>query len=228
MKVILSPFNLFLFFVSLIGLATALWRMFPLQFSKSFWWSNGPLVLMLVTGVVLIYMSGKPHQFTVAMRAVIGTSSRMLPMMILLFAVMGLSGVVTDLYFHQIVTKFQDHPRLISVLSCFVIPTPNSMSPVIDRLWKVESLQRYIMYFSMVTTLLSFCLLQLRIVGFSPGSPIPAQIYSTGVAVAIMLYPQMAIAMKLGNLILQGWTKTGELLATVWASCSWLVNQTWI
>ena len=203
-----NPFtliNVVLLIVGLVITGIALHRIAPFSFDKRFWWQTGPLILMLAIAFWLIQQARQSGQFAAAANVTVRITSGMYLMLILLFMVMGVSGIVTRLYQPQIEGLIARSPIVAGLLGGFLIPSPNTVSPMIARLWPNANIRTGVMYFALANSILSITLFQLRVGGFPKGSIIPHEIYATGLAMSIFMIIIVRPAMYVGDWMLKMW-----------------------
>ncbi len=157
--------NVTLIVVGLITMSIGFYRVAPIKVDRAFMWQNGPLVLMLLAGSLLL---SKNFSTSLVRDWVGGTAilgGRFLPLMILLSLVMALGSIMTRMYGSEIEGFLNRHHILTPLVASWFTPTPSSVIPIIESVWSNKISQPYLLYFLQAASLMSFPLFMLRQLG---------------------------------------------------------------
>lgn len=174
MKMNLTATNVILFVAFLTGALVMLYRIFPLDFSNekvagAFKWQVAPLAVALVIVVIwLFFVEGWAGEDS-GIRRTIATSSVFVPVVLLLFPVMGFAGALIKHYdpvMDAMLKGAFGYPG--TLFASFVVPTSNSAAEAVVRYWAEPKLRPVILYFLIGSTLVCWPIFFFRMVGLTP------------------------------------------------------------
>jgi hypothetical protein len=187
-------------------LAIGLYRTVPLKFDRYFYLQNGPLAAILALACAIFFLGRARPEGSIAewSTVTLGLAGRFLPLIILLCLVMGVGGILSRVYSDEIVSFLNRHHLLAPLAGSFLAPSPNTMVPLIEKLWDNRAFRPMFLYFLQAASLASLPLFMLRQLGFS-NSEISIKMYLTGCIVAIVYFPFMRPVCAAADWIYEWW-----------------------
>ncbi|MES2315082.1 MAG: hypothetical protein V4524_04080 [Patescibacteria group bacterium] len=179
--------NLMLIIVGTAIMALGLYRTFPLKFNRTFMILNGPLAIMLIIGLIIVYREHDSSLFGKWSARTAMAAGGFLPLMILLCMVMAIGVIISQVHQTGIQTFLARHPVIGPFVAALITPTSNSLVPIVETAWKSPELQPMCLYYLIASVQMSVPLFALRSFGFSEGSPIPMKMYAMGFIVSIFM-----------------------------------------
>lgn len=165
-----------------------MYRTVPLKFDKIFWWQNGPLLLILALGALLLIARGSPGAGPRLGLMTINYAGRFLPMMMLLCVIMSEGGVLATAYDKEILNFLTNHETIAPLAGSFVAPTPSAIIGVIEKFWKDDRYTANFLYFLNAASIGSLPLFMLRSAGFRI-QEICVKMYLFGCITALISFP---------------------------------------
>lgn len=191
-----SPLNCGLVIAGLVLISIGLFRTSPLKFDRALCCQLGPLLLFLIVEIWAILHSRPASSPFSAWAQPVGKDwakfalvfgSKFLPIIVTLIAVMSLGVMVVKIYDQNIISFMKEHRIFGFVFGSAIVPTPNSVSSIVEDLWKDAGMRASCLIFLQASALMSFPLFMMRLTGYT-NNELTVKMYIEGCVISIGLF----------------------------------------